>query len=328
MAASSLRRANKLASKASRIRSGKGVLILAALCLTALSLFAPSANAQTAHFSWAMTTVGSGFISPQAVAVDASGNVFVADSSSSTVKKILAASGYTTISTLGSGFSGPLGIAVDANGNVFVADTGNNAVKKILAADGTVTTLGNGFASPSGVAVDASGNVFVADTGNNAVKEILAADGTINTLGGFSFSSPTGVALDAIGNVFVADYLNLAVKEIPKAGNYTTVNTLGSVFSQPRSVAVDANGNIFVADSGNVVKEIMTQVVNFGAAAINTGTPPQMQLTFIFDTAGTIGGSAVLTQGAAGLDFADAVTGDTCTAGTTKRNTIYSVERR
>jgi streptogramin lyase len=347
---------DKRQRRKSCVRWGKWVLALVVLCLSALVGFAPSAEAQTAHFSWAMTTLGSGFTSPQAVAVDASGNVFVADSSSSTVKEIVAASGYITINTLGNGFSSPAGIAVDASGNVFVADTGNNAVKEILVG-GTITTLGS-FSSPKGVAIDASGNVFVADTGNSAVKEILVG-GTINTLGGgFSFSSPTGVAVDASGNVFVADTGNNAVNEILTGGTvntlgggfsfssptgvaldangnvfvadsgsavkeilatgYTIVNTLGSGFSQPGGVAVDASGNIFVADSGNsAVKEIVTRGVNFGAAAINnTGTPPQIQLTFTFDTTGTIGTPAVMTQGAAGLDFTDAGTGSCTTNGT------------
>jgi streptogramin lyase len=355
MAASRLRRDKTRPRRISRPRWAKSVLPLAMLCLSALVLSAASAGAQTAHFSWAITTVGSGFTSPQAVAVDASGNVIVADGSSGTVKKFLAASGYTTSSTVGSGFSGPFGVAVDASGNVFVADTGNNAVKKILATDGSVTSLGNGFLQPSGVAVDASGNVFVADTGhdavkeilssdgsvtalgngflqpsgvavdasgnvfvadtgNNAVKEILATDGSVNPLTG-TFLQPTGVSLDASGNLFVADSQNNAVKEIFATGGYISSNTLGSGFSLPESVAVDANGNIFVVDSGNpAVQEIMTRGVNFRAAAVNTLTPLALSLTFTFDTAGVISAPSVLTQGATGLDFADAGTG-TCAAG-------------
>src|SRR6266550_2286699 len=162
MPASILRRARKRSNRTSGIRWTKGVSALAVLCLSALALFAPSAEAQTAHFSWAMSTLGSGFSNPSGVAVDGSGNVFVADTYNNAVKKILAAGGgYSTVIPLGSGFSNPFGVAVDASGNVFVADSANNAVKKILAADGSVTTLGNGFLSPSGVAVDASGNVFV-----------------------------------------------------------------------------------------------------------------------------------------------------------------------
>ncbi len=219
------------------------------LVLTLLGSLA--ANAQTAHFGSAISIEGSGFIGPYGVAVDGSGNVFVADTGHNAVKVILQTG---AINTLGTGFSDPNGVAVDGSGNVFVADTGNNAVKEILAAGGytTVTTLGNGFSGPYGVAVDGSGNVFVADTGHSAVKEILAAGGytTVNTLGS-GFSSPDSVAVDGSGNVFVADSGNNAVKEILAAGGYATIRTLGSGFSNPNGVALDAGGNVFVADTGN-----------------------------------------------------------------------------
>lgn len=118
-------------------RLGKCVLVLMVLCLSALGGLAPSAEAQTAHFSWAITSLGSGFNSPGGVAVDASGNIFVADTGNSAVEEILASSGYSSVISLGSGFNSPQGVAVDASPNVFVADTGNNAVEEILAS--TVT---------------------------------------------------------------------------------------------------------------------------------------------------------------------------------------------
>jgi DNA-binding beta-propeller fold protein YncE len=65
------------------------------------------------NFSWAITTLVSGFSNPYGVAVDGSGNVFVADFNNSTVKEILAVSGYTTVNTLSSGFNSPVGVAVD-----------------------------------------------------------------------------------------------------------------------------------------------------------------------------------------------------------------------
>jgi hypothetical protein len=115
--------------------------------------------------------------SPDGVALDANGNLYVADTGNNAVKEFLAP-GYTTMEILGSGFSAPAGVAVDAAGNVYVADTGNNAVKEILADGGytTIQTLGSGFSAPNGVAVDASGNVYVADTGNNAVKKLDFSD--------------------------------------------------------------------------------------------------------------------------------------------------------
>jgi streptogramin lyase len=169
-------RVDKRPRRGSRARSGKWVLALAVLFLSALVGLAPTAEAQTAHFS-SITTLGSGFNQPYGVAVDGSGNVFVADQGNNAVKEILTAGGYTTVNTLGSGFINPVGVAVDGSGNVFVADAGNNAVKEILAAGGytTVRTLGGGFSGPTRVAVDGSGNVFVADNGGSAVKEILVA---------------------------------------------------------------------------------------------------------------------------------------------------------
>jgi hypothetical protein len=117
--------------------------------------------------------------------VDASGDVFVADTAHNAVKEIVAVNGVIpsspTIHTLGSGFNTPYGVAVDASGDVFVADTAHNAVKEIVAVNGvipsspTINTLGSGFSYPQGVAVDASGDVFVADTGHNAVKELAYA---------------------------------------------------------------------------------------------------------------------------------------------------------
>ena len=80
-----------------------------------------------------METLGSGFAIPSGIAIDASDNVFVADTLNDAVKVILPAGGYTTVNTLGSGFNYPSGVAVDASGNVFVADTNSNTVKEILA---------------------------------------------------------------------------------------------------------------------------------------------------------------------------------------------------
>ncbi|HWZ01536.1 MAG TPA: hypothetical protein VNX17_10665 [Edaphobacter sp.] len=355
---------------------GKWVLVLMVLCLSALGGLAPFAEAQTAHFSWAISSLGSGFNGPGGVAVDASGNIFVADTGSSAVEEILASSGYTSVISLGSGFNSPQGVAVDASGNVFVADTGNNAVKEIVAVNGTipaanptilplgggflspmgvavdrsgnvvvadqgnnaveeilvssgyssVVPLGSGFSSPQGVAVDAVGDIFVADTGNNALEEIVAVSGTIPAsptilpLGGV-LTSPVGVAVDGSGNVFVAELSNNAVKEIVAVNGTIpaspTILPLGSALSVARGVAVDGNGNVVVADSGNsAIKAIMTQGVNFSSAAIATSAPPMIPLTFTFDTGGTIGTPAVLSQGASGQDFADAGAG-TCSAGTT-----------
>lgn len=91
--------------------------------IASLAVFAPRLSAQTVHFSGAVRTLGSGFYGPWDVALDKSGNVFVADSYNNLVKEIVAVNGRIpaspTVKTLGSGFSLPTGLALDRSGNVY-----------------------------------------------------------------------------------------------------------------------------------------------------------------------------------------------------------------
>jgi hypothetical protein len=218
---------------------------IAALTPTSSSVAAPGYNNSP-------VTTGSGFINPYDVAVDVSGNLFVADYGNSAVKKIPAGGGAPVI--IGSGFSNPKGVAVDAAGNVYVADAGNHAVKMIPVGGGSPVTLGSGFNQPYGLAVDAAGNVYVADYGHNAIKKIPVGS-NVPVIIGSGFSNPLGVAVDAAGNVFVADYGNNAVKKIPVGGGAPV--TLGSGFNKPFDVSVDVAGNVYVTNSGNnTVQEI------------------------------------------------------------------------
>ena len=238
---------------------------------------APTARAQ-ASFDSAQYTVNSG-LDISGIAVDGSGNVFVADFGNGDVREVLAASGSIplnpTIKTLASGFggigyTGPGGVAVDTNGNVFVTDPGNNAVKEILAVDGsiplnpTIKTLGSGFGAPWGIALDGSGDVFVADTGNGAVKEILAVDGSIPSnpvirILGSGFRSPLGVAVDAKGNVYVGDDGTDEVTEILAVdGSIPTDPTIKTLaIGSAESVAVDSSGNVYFAVGSDSVWEIL-----------------------------------------------------------------------
>ena len=144
------------------------------------------------------TVVGSGFNNPQGVAVDASGNVFVADAGNNAVKELIGGSG--TPVTVGSGFSSPMGVSVDAAGNIYVADYGNNAIKKIPKNTGVPVILYNAQ-SPVGVWVDASGNVYACYAYNNDILVPAIGGPDYNVSEGLL--SPWGTVTDNAGIVFI-----------------------------------------------------------------------------------------------------------------------------
>ena len=172
---------------------------------------------------------------PSGVAVDAAGDVFVADTGNNAVKEIPAGGG--PIQTLGSGFSCPTGVAVDAAGNVFVADLDNNAVKEIPAGGGAIQTLGSGFDQPTSVAVDAAGNVFVADAAITRSRRSRPAAAPSRPSAPAS-ASPSGVAVDAAGDVFVADSGNNRVVELSPPSVAATPSSLGGSTTTDVSAAL------------------------------------------------------------------------------------------
>ena len=229
--------------------------------LALLLAFPVHAGAQTAHFSYAQVTLAGSFSNPNGVAVDNSGNVFIADTSNNAVKEIPSGcTASTCIATLGSGFSSPYGVAVDGSGNVFVADTGHGAVKEIPSSGGysTVNTVRGGFSAPVGVALDASGNVFVLDSNYGVVYELLASSAYSSiALVASGFFFPHGLAVDGSGNLFVADTGNSAIWEFMAAGGYI-YNAIVSFGSVPDGIAVDASDNLYVGNqNGTVVNKIL-----------------------------------------------------------------------
>lgn len=230
------------------------------------------------------------FNAPQGVAVDGSGNVYVADSGNFTIRKITTGGLVSTLAGL-AGNSGssdglgtnaqfyePEGITVDGSGNIFVADTWNHTIREVSPEGQVVTIAGSAgdfgctnamgtnalFYEPQGVAVDSSDDVFVADTGNNLIREI-AANGTVTTLAGSAgnfgytnatgtnalFNSPQGISRDSSGNLYVADYLNNAIREITPSGVVTTI--AGSAGGNFGSVNGTGTNALFWGPQGIVV---------------------------------------------------------------------------
>ena len=251
-----------------RLKLGRLAAICAVLSLVVGGAW-KTAAAQNG-FTYAQRTLGSGFSNPSGVAVDASGNIFVADHDNGAVKKILAAGGYTTVNTVASGFSTPYDVVVDGSGNLFVTDSNAGGLYEFMAVNGSIPasptkkTLGSILPHPTGLAVDGSGNVFVAVLNLNEVFEFFAVNGVVSTKYGqvgWYFAMPYGVAVDGSGNVFVA---NMAINTVAELLAWNPVDpenfqkTVASGFNSPYNLAIDRSGNIFVADSGNnAVKEIV-----------------------------------------------------------------------
>lgn len=194
------------------------------------------------------------FRAPASLAVDAAGNVYVADTNNHRIRLVQPDGMVTTLAgSTGHGyvagyadgpvgeakFNGPRGLAVDAAGNVYVADTGNHCIR-VITPDGQVTTLAGsreaGFADgagaqalfsyPADVAIDSQGNLYVADTANHRVRKI-SPDGQVTTLAGSGqpglvdglpeqaqFRAPEGIAVDKNGNIYLADTGNHAVRKV------------------------------------------------------------------------------------------------------------------
>jgi sugar lactone lactonase YvrE len=209
------------------------------------------------------TLAGSGLFDPNNLAVDASENVFVADTLNHRIRKITSTGVFSTFagdgpshpssggSTDGTGtnarFNFPYGITVDLySGNIYVADTDNHRIRQITAF-GVVTTLagssigfsdGTGtnakFSSPYSVTVDSSGNLYVTDQQNNRIRKIsagvvttLAGSGTVGYVDGTGTNArleyPTGITADSSGNIIVSERSRHRIRKISPSGVVTTL---------------------------------------------------------------------------------------------------------
>ena len=223
---------------------------------------------------------------PQAVFVDAANNVFIADTSSSVIREIVASSGnIQTVAGNGlAGYSGdgvaptatelnfPAGVFVDAQGDVFIADTANSVIREVVASTGLIQTVagtpgtagygGDGgpatsanLSGPSAVFVDGSGNIFIADTDNSAIREVVASTGNIQTVAGTPTTpcdaAPAGTSACGDGGLATSAYLNF-----------------------PVAIAFDSAGDLFIADTFDyAIREVSKTTGNIQTVAGTITSP-------------------------------------------------------
>jgi uncharacterized protein (TIGR03437 family) len=281
------------------------------------------------------------FSTPNGVAVDARGNLYIADLFNDRIRKVDTDGIITTFAgRFGGTFGGdggpateaglfdPAGVAVDAAGNVYIADMDNFRIRKVDTSGKISTVAGNGafgftgdnvpatqtaLSSPTAVAVDVAGNLYIADLFNYRVRKVNP-QGIITTAAGTGqagysgdggaaaqarIEAPEGLAVDPPGNLYIADSANHVVRKVETGGKISTFAGTGqggftgdngqarqARLRTPRGVAVDAEGNVYISDAGNDrirrvdPNGIITTVGGNGQAGYNGDGIPATQASF------------------------------------------------
>jgi|GEM_PF-6775484 len=197
-----------------------------------------------------VATVASGFNSPFGIAVDSSGNIYIADSGDHAVKMIDAVS--HGVSTVRSDFKQPVGVAVDNNGNIYIADQDANCITKMDASGNNIASLAQGMWDPIAVAVSGDGRYVC--TINGSTRGLIREDTIAGTGAGLgAFVNPMGLAVDNSGIIYLSETdANRVIKYTP-AGSNTTAGSQTTVMegvNRPIGITLDSNGSIIVAVSG------------------------------------------------------------------------------
>jgi len=255
---------------------------------------------------------------PMAVALDISGNLYIADANNNVIRKVDTNGIITTVagdnsnggtyggdggSATSASLAGPNSVALDARGNLYIADTGNGRIREV-GTNGIIETIAGGgspsddnfgdglpatlssLANPNSVAVDAAGNVYIADETHSRIRKV-DTNGIISTVAGGG-SPPDGVGdglpatqaslleaasvtVDSIGNLYITDGERNIIRKVGTDGIITTVagrlgysdyfgdggSATNAGMNSPVNVAADAAGNLYIADAGvQVIRKV------------------------------------------------------------------------
>jgi uncharacterized protein (TIGR03437 family) len=248
--------------------------------------------------------------SPAGVAVDSSGNIYIADTSNHVIREVTSNGDIATIAgTNTGGYSGddgpaisaeldfPTGVAVDSSGNIYIADSANNVIREV--SGGNITTLVGDFATaqqlndPETVLVDSSGNLYISEQSGLRITKfniasktftILAGNGEIGYSGDngpavdAALDEPSGIALDSKGYLYICDTINSVIRKVSPDGIITTIagttiagNVTPGYFGDggpatsallnfPHGIVVDSHFNVYVSDTDNNIIRVLKPV--------------------------------------------------------------------
>jgi streptogramin lyase len=256
---------------------GNSTITALSSLVSAQAPFQPSVSVAPNDFTLAVTMGGNSTLStPYAIAIDAAGNVWVANESGSTVTEF-STTGGVLATPAAAGLIGAQGIALDRSGNVWVANTAGNSVIEFTAASNFATSssyTAGGIYAPSAIAVDSAGTAWVANFDGNSVTGLRAGGTAVSGspfAGNTNITVPSGIALDSSGNVYVTSGTNgSSVVKLSNAGSYISTFT-DNALQGPVAVAIDPSEHVLVTGftTGTSTAGALSEFSSAGVA-----TPP------------------------------------------------------